>query len=145
MANALGLEPLITKLLSHIDVFLTYNPLSEEALDGKKMIAKSFDDNRLRKMFEFQYEEIHGLFNLLEVMASTTAWYSSVETMTDMMLEIIEELCNIRYVSNVEEEKVSVGFDDEEKTLFEELTESKNLQVISIIGTAGLGLHASNN
>ena len=54
--------------------------------------------------------------------------------MMDMILEIIEKLCNIRYVSNVEREEIAVGFDEEVETLLDQLngTSAKQLQITSM-------------
>ncbi|CAH1431193.1 unnamed protein product [Lactuca virosa] len=59
----------------------------------------------------------------------------------DKILKIIEELCVIRFGSNVEGEETVVGFDDEVETLLDQLTQTsiKELQVISVAGMAGLG------
>ncbi|KAM0001431.1 putative P-loop containing nucleoside triphosphate hydrolase [Helianthus debilis subsp. tardiflorus] len=59
----------------------------------------------------------------------------------DKMILICEQLCYIRYNSNVEEEKVVVGFDNEIETLLDQLTSTstKQYQIISITGMAGLG------
>ncbi|GKD60731.1 putative late blight resistance protein homolog R1B-16 [Tanacetum coccineum] len=142
MADAL--TPLINQLLDHLNDFSTYNPSSVEALDCKRLIAGSFDGlmSHLRKMMlGYENEEAHGLVKIMETVASTNAWYASGKTMMDMVLEIVEELCNIRYVSNVEREEIAVGFDDEVKTLLDQLTgtSAKQLQIISIVGAPGLG------
>ncbi|XP_076905004.1 putative late blight resistance protein homolog R1B-16 [Bidens hawaiensis] len=59
----------------------------------------------------------------------------------DNMIVICEQLCNIRYNSNVEEENDVVGFDKEIETLLDQLTATctKKLQIIAITGMAGLG------
>ncbi|KAF5777534.1 putative P-loop containing nucleoside triphosphate hydrolase, leucine-rich repeat domain superfamily [Helianthus annuus] len=60
----------------------------------------------------------------------------------DKMIVICEQLCNIKYNSNAEEDKVVVGFDDEIETLLDQLTgtsSTKQFQIISMIGMAGLG------
>nr|GEU84760.1 hypothetical protein [Tanacetum cinerariifolium] len=143
MADAL--TPLINQLLDHLNDFSTYNPSSVEALDCKRLIAGSFDGlmSHLRKMMlGYENEEAHGLVKIIETVASTNAWYASGKTMMDMVLEIVEELCNIRYVSNVEREEIAVGFDDEVKTLRDQLTiktSANQLQIISIMGAPGLG------
>ncbi|MFS8021900.1 putative P-loop containing nucleoside triphosphate hydrolase, leucine-rich repeat domain superfamily [Helianthus anomalus] len=58
----------------------------------------------------------------------------------DKMIVICEQLYNIRYNSKVEEEEV-VGFDNEIETLLDQLTgtSTKQFQIISITGMAGLG------
>ncbi|XP_076905003.1 putative disease resistance RPP8-like protein 2 [Bidens hawaiensis] len=69
------------------------------------------------------------------------AWSGDLKTRSDKMLVICEQLCNIRYNSDVEKEEDVVGFDEEGETLLDQLTGTsiKKFQIISITGMAGLG------
>ncbi|KAJ0725258.1 putative P-loop containing nucleoside triphosphate hydrolase, leucine-rich repeat domain superfamily [Helianthus annuus] len=65
-----------------------------------------------------------------------------IEGRFDEVITICEQLCNIRYNSDVEEEEPVVGFDDETEALLDQLTgtsSTKQFQIISITGMAGLG------
>ncbi|KAM0019738.1 putative P-loop containing nucleoside triphosphate hydrolase, leucine-rich repeat domain superfamily [Helianthus debilis subsp. tardiflorus] len=68
-------------------------------------------------------------------------WGSELKTRLDKMIVICEQLCNIRYHSDVEEEEAVVEFDEEVEILLDQLTgtSTKQLQIISITGMAGLG------
>ncbi|PWA35661.1 Disease resistance protein [Artemisia annua] len=109
-----SLTSLINQSLDHLNDFSTYNPSSVEALDCKRLIAGSFDGlmSHLRKMMlGYENEEAHGL------------------------VKIIETIC-------VEErQEIAVGFDEEVETLLDQLTgtSAKQLQIISIVRTPGLG------
>ncbi|KAI3778775.1 hypothetical protein L2E82_08159 [Cichorium intybus] len=99
--------------------------------------------NHLKKMMlGYENEEVEGLINKMEVLAGRIDSLGYLEGGMDSMLEIVEELCNIRFGSNIEEETV-VGFDDDVVTLLDELTQAsiKRLQVISIVGMAGLEVY----
>ncbi|KAL4577248.1 hypothetical protein LXL04_013353 [Taraxacum kok-saghyz] len=118
---------------------------TEERLSSKRKIRGYLNRliNHLRKvMLGYENEQVHGLLKVMEVMAREIACDQFREEMMDKMLAIIEELCNIRYQSSVEEEEeVIVGFDDDVETLLDQLTQTsvKQFQVISIAGMAGLG------
>ncbi|KAL8238231.1 hypothetical protein R6Q59_019312 [Mikania micrantha] len=69
------------------------------------------------------------------------SWYKHEEKIMDKTIVICEQLCNIRYNSNVPGKDDIVGFDEEVETLLDQLTgtSTKRLQIISIAGMAGLG------
>ncbi|MFS7993673.1 hypothetical protein Hanom_Chr12g01096871 [Helianthus anomalus] len=52
----------------------------------------------------------------------TETWLRDAVKRWDKMIVTCEQLCNIRYNTNVEEEKVVVGFEDEIQTLLHQLT-----------------------
>ncbi|KAD2393407.1 hypothetical protein E3N88_40384 [Mikania micrantha] len=155
MADALGLH--IMQLLKHCN--------SSVGLEGnnKTIVMKSFDDlvHHLGDMMVgCGNEELLALLNQLEsLVRSTATWYSDtfvnafpevrannawvaeLITRMDKMTVICEQLCNIRYGSDVEEEEAVVGFDNEVEILLDQLTGTsmKQFQIISITAMAGLG------
>lgn len=92
-----------------------------------------------RLMLGYENEEVEGLVNKMEVLSGEIDFHLCAGRMNGM-LEIIEELCIIRFGSSVEEE-IAVGFDDDVETLLDQLTQVsiKRFQVISVVGMAGLG------
>ncbi|KAM0001428.1 putative P-loop containing nucleoside triphosphate hydrolase, leucine-rich repeat domain superfamily [Helianthus debilis subsp. tardiflorus] len=68
-------------------------------------------------------------------------WGGNLEPRLDKMIVICEKLCNIRYNSDVDKEETVVGFDNEIEILLDQLTgtSTKQFQIISITGMAGLG------
>ncbi|KAJ0866101.1 putative transcription factor B3-Domain family [Helianthus annuus] len=110
----------------------------EEETDSVKMMKESLDGlmSYLREMMVgYENEVVLALLNEMEDLVASYVWPE------DKMIIICEQLCNIRYNSNVEEEKAVVGFDDEIETLLDQLTatSTKQFQIISITGLAGLG------
>ncbi|KAJ9554316.1 hypothetical protein OSB04_018361 [Centaurea solstitialis] len=97
--------------------------------------------NAVRKMMlGYENEGVHNMVKRLEKVAHSSSVFGPQPSLMDEILEIIEELCNIRYGPNIGEEVV-VGFDDEVETLLDQLTttSAKEFQVISITGMAGVG------
>ncbi|XP_023755922.1 putative late blight resistance protein homolog R1B-16 [Lactuca sativa] len=99
--------------------------------------------NHLKKMMlGYENVEVKGMINKMEVLARGLfdSHDGFEKSWMDTILEITEELCNIRYGSNVEGEEI-VGFDDDVETLLDQLTQTsiKRFQVISIVGMAGIG------
>ncbi|XP_076905002.1 putative disease resistance RPP13-like protein 3 [Bidens hawaiensis] len=133
MAGALG--HLVKQLTRNYEAF---DPFKEgDILDSKGMMTASFDDlmNYLRDMMVgYESEEVLAL---LKEMEGVVAKKGNL----DKIIAVCEQLCNIRYNSNVEEEKAVVGFDKEIETLLDQLTatSTKQFQIISITGMAGLG------
>ncbi|KAF5777531.1 putative transcription factor B3-Domain family [Helianthus annuus] len=110
----------------------------EEETDSVKTTKESLDGlmSYLREMMVgYENEVVLALLNELEDLVASYVWPE------DKVIIICEQLCNIRYNSNVEEEKALVGFDDEIETLLDQLTatSTKQFQIISITGLAGLG------
>ncbi|XP_076905017.1 putative late blight resistance protein homolog R1B-16 isoform X2 [Bidens hawaiensis] len=160
MADALGLY--IKQAIQH---YVTFNlSCGQKALDSKRMMTEAFDGlmNHLRDMMAgYENEDVLGLLKEMEGLVASEAWYahigdrqalrikhvneawsSDLKTRSDKMLVACEQLCNIRYNSDVEKEEAVVGFDEEVEILLDQLTGStsiKQLQIISITGMAGLG------
>ncbi|KAI3516834.1 hypothetical protein L1887_15909 [Cichorium endivia] len=119
------LETLIKQLLYSYDR-AREDPLYVERLHWQRKMRGCSDRlvNYLKKMMlGYENEEVEGLINNMDVLACGIDSHESAEGWMDKMLEIIEELCNIRYGSNVEEEVV-VGFDDDVVTLLDQLTQA---------------------
>ncbi|KAL8224285.1 hypothetical protein R6Q57_019760 [Mikania cordata] len=159
MADALCLH--IKQLFEHCEPFV--NSRGNRGLYNKTIIMKSFDDlvHHLGDMMVgCENEELLALLKQLEgLVRSTATWYSDqyVNAFPGMiihifwigelrrrigkMIVICEQLCNIRYGSNVKEEEAVVGFDNEVEILLDQLTGTsmKQFQIISITGMAGLG------
>ncbi|KAL8224284.1 hypothetical protein R6Q57_019759 [Mikania cordata] len=158
MADALGLH--IKKLSKYCELV---SSLGNATPFLKTVIMKSFDGlmHHLGDMMVgCENKEVLDLLKQLEgLVRSTATWYSDkyvnalsgmrdytargVELITrmDKMTVICEQLCNIRYDSDVEEEEAVVGFDNEVEILLDQLTGTsmKQFQIISITGMAGLG------
>ncbi|KAJ9554320.1 hypothetical protein OSB04_018365 [Centaurea solstitialis] len=109
----------------------------------RKIMNRSFYGpiNLLRNMkLGYENEEAQNLVKQLGRLARSPFSVDSQSSIMSEVLEIIEKLCNIRYGSNIGEEVV-IGFNAEVETLLDQLTttSTKQLQVISIVGMAGLG------
>ncbi|KAJ9554317.1 hypothetical protein OSB04_018362 [Centaurea solstitialis] len=122
------------------------NLSSEEALVCKRDIAEIFQFlmSRLGKMIlRFENEKVEGLLQEMELRVDhILALPKFGKSLSNGVLQACEELCNIRFNRNIEaEEETVVGFEEEVKTLLDQLTanSSKQLQVISIAGMAGVG------
>ncbi|XP_076911375.1 putative late blight resistance protein homolog R1B-16 [Bidens hawaiensis] len=115
-----------------------------EVRDNKRLVIESSVGlmNYFRNMM-VGYEstkEVQDLLTNLEIMLYKQGWMSSGELHLNNILVTSEQLCDIRYNSNVEEEAV-VGFDSESEILLDQLTgtSTKKLQIYTIAGMAGLG------
>ncbi|XP_076911053.1 putative late blight resistance protein homolog R1B-16 [Bidens hawaiensis] len=77
----------------------------------------------------------------MEEIGASESWYKREEKIMDKIIVVCEQLCNIRYNSKAYGEDDFVGFDEEVETLLDQLagTSTKQLQIISIAGMAGLG------
>ncbi|KAJ0725250.1 putative P-loop containing nucleoside triphosphate hydrolase, leucine-rich repeat domain superfamily [Helianthus annuus] len=149
MADVLGLR--FKQLVQHYEA---------QAPDSKRMLIETLDGlmNHLRDMMVgYENEQVLSLMKEMEGMVDIEAWdrhgrYRSLMKRTepvdvhikrrlDKMIVTCEQLCNIRYNSNVEEEEIVLGFDNEIETLLDQLTatSTKQLQIILITGMAGLG------
>ncbi|KAJ0862338.1 putative P-loop containing nucleoside triphosphate hydrolase [Helianthus annuus] len=161
MAEALGLR--IKQSIAHYVIF-NYSS-GEKSLDSKRMMKESFDGlmNHLRGMMVgYENEEVLALLIEMEGLVASEAWYRRIRDMRmrnfvlqllnevwggnleprlDKMIVICEKLCNIRYNSDVDKEETVVGFDNEVEILLDQLTgtSTKQFQIISITGMAGLG------
>ncbi|KAK1416340.1 hypothetical protein QVD17_32129 [Tagetes erecta] len=89
-------------------------------------------------MIGYENKEVQNLLKNMEMIVFSKRRFFR-EKMNDILVTC-EQLCDIRYNSNVEEESVA-GFDAEAETLLDQLTaiSTKKLQIISIVGMAGLG------
>ncbi|KAJ0862339.1 putative P-loop containing nucleoside triphosphate hydrolase, leucine-rich repeat domain superfamily [Helianthus annuus] len=160
MADALGLH--VEELINY---FMRYDhSYVEGAQEYKRKMTEYFADlmNYLKDMMAgYENAQVLALLKEMQGMVDSEALdmivkaasssglsalisYRSDTHIThplDKMILICEQLCNIRYNSNVEEEKVVVGFDNEIETLLDQLTSTstKQYQIISITGMAGLG------
>ncbi|XP_024961181.1 putative late blight resistance protein homolog R1A-10 [Cynara cardunculus var. scolymus] len=141
MDDALTL--LLKQLFSDMNGAMMGNQLSLVGLQGIPVIERHLNGliNHVKKMMlGYENEEVQSLVKSLEEMARVQNLYGSQNSMINEIVEVIEELCNIRHGSHIGEEPV-VGFDDEVETILDQLTgtSAKQLQVISITGMAGLG------
>ncbi|XP_024961154.1 putative late blight resistance protein homolog R1B-16 [Cynara cardunculus var. scolymus] len=115
------------------------------ALDRQQAIRSSLVIllNQLRKMMlGYENEEVQGLLDVIELLVDRKLVAPQFgKSFSDGILEACEKLCNIRFSSIIGAEENVVGFDDEVATLLDQLTSTstKQLQVISIAGMAGLG------
>ncbi|KAK1419775.1 hypothetical protein QVD17_29097 [Tagetes erecta] len=95
----------------------------------------------------YRYEEtvisqmIGNRVSLLIEARVNDVWFRHIKRKLDKVIVICEQLCNIRYNTNADEDEVVVGFDNEVETLLDQLTgtSAKQFQIISITGMAGLG------
>ncbi|XP_076952707.1 putative late blight resistance protein homolog R1A-10 [Bidens hawaiensis] len=115
-----------------------------EVRDNKRMIIESSIGlmNYFRNVM-VGYEstkEVQDLLTNLEIMLYIHGWIPSGELHLNKILVKCEQLCDIRYNSNVQEEAVA-GFDAESEILLDQLTQTttKKLQINTIAGMAGLG------
>ncbi|KAJ0538918.1 putative P-loop containing nucleoside triphosphate hydrolase, leucine-rich repeat domain superfamily [Helianthus annuus] len=114
-----------------------------EILDIVRRIAKSYAGlmTYLRNMMlGYENKEVQDLLTNLESMVYSKRDFFHDELKMNTILVNCEQLYDIRYSSNVEEEAIA-GFDAEAETLLDQLTRTstKKLQIISIAGMPGLG------
>nr|XP_043609801.1 putative late blight resistance protein homolog R1B-16 [Erigeron canadensis] len=148
MADALTLL-----LRKFIDDFKKYSSLPEK--EYSKLMGRDSSTalrNHLLAGMKQVYanEEVHDLLvgaidlvNRIRMEGFIRAREQHGEKCIDEILVRCEKLCNMKYISNIEQgEEVVVGFDEEVETLLDQLTgntSTKQLLVISIAGMAGLG------
>ncbi|KAM0019734.1 putative P-loop containing nucleoside triphosphate hydrolase, leucine-rich repeat domain superfamily [Helianthus debilis subsp. tardiflorus] len=100
---------------------------------AKKLTSYMMPDQMFNNLYMLNSD---GQSSMIEI------WLKVAVKRWDKMIVICEQLCNIKYNSNAEEDKVVVGFDDEIETLLDQLTgtsSTKQFQIIQITGLAGLG------
>ncbi|KAL8218552.1 hypothetical protein R6Q57_021925 [Mikania cordata] len=145
MADAI--TALLKEMLSEIHYFNSLNgDSSVELRYHKRDLCDIFQDllKHLRSMLQgYVNEEIKILFSEMEF-EIYEVYRNKVErqqVLGSIILVNCERLLDIIYGSNIEGEETVVGFDDEMETLLDQLTAtcSKQLQVCSIAGMAGLG------
>ncbi|KAL8258058.1 hypothetical protein R6Q59_030099 [Mikania micrantha] len=145
MADAIA--ALLKEMLSEIHYFNSLNgDPSLELRYHKRDLCDIFQDllKHLRSMLQgYVNEEIKILFSEMEF-EIYEVYRHRVErrqVLGSIILVNCERLLDIIYGSNTEGEETVVGFDDEMETLLDQLTatSSKQLQVFSIAGMAGLG------
>ncbi|KAJ9554319.1 hypothetical protein OSB04_018364 [Centaurea solstitialis] len=118
---------------------------SEKALDYRGDILVSFRIlmKQLGKMMlGYENKEVQGLYDEIELLVDRALVVPQFgKSLSDGILEACEKLYNIRFSSTVEAEEIIIGFDDEVETLLDQLTgtSTRQLQVVSIAGMAGLG------
>ncbi|KAJ0538920.1 putative P-loop containing nucleoside triphosphate hydrolase, leucine-rich repeat domain superfamily [Helianthus annuus] len=169
MADALGL--CLKKLRSNLMRYYSHPPGTEALDSKRMMVESfdRLMDHLRDMMTGYENDQVQDLLKEMEGMAASEAWnrheepvmdklprygdedmeeigvsgswYKREEKIMDRMIVICEQLCNIRYNSNIHGEDDFVGFDKEVETLLDQLTGSsaKQLQIISIAGMAGLG------
>ncbi|XP_076905009.1 putative disease resistance RPP13-like protein 3 [Bidens hawaiensis] len=161
MEDALGHR--VKQLIEHYESFDLSN--EEEGPDFMRTVTTNFDGlmSHLRDMMvgyesekvlavlkdmegvvASQEETMSGLVRSGKIRSRKMRVYDdkNITRRTDQMIRICEQLCNIRYNLYVEEDQEVVGFDGEIETLLDQLTgntSTKQLQIISITGMAGLG------
>ncbi|KAL4571223.1 hypothetical protein LXL04_017976 [Taraxacum kok-saghyz] len=88
-----------------------------------------------------EMEEDPVVVEELEMQVREIILLQTGDVRNDEMFQIIENLYNIIFGSSIQGEEIVVGFNDEVKTLLDQLTQTsiKQFQVISIAGMAGLG------